>query len=89
MRVEGQAITIERIEKDWLFLSFSKLKGWVKARLHRPLPDGFTLKNALLTSKADGWYITICLEDPNVPVFTFGHHNSNLGQCYRAGCGAT
>jgi putative transposase len=24
----------------------------------------------LLTLKADGWYITICLEDPNVPVFT-------------------
>jgi putative transposase len=38
--------------------------------LHRPLPDGFTLKNALLTSKANRWYITICLEDPNVPTFT-------------------
>jgi putative transposase len=69
MRIEGQAITVERIEKDWLFVSFSKLQGWIKVRLHRPLPDGFVLKNALLTSKADGWYITICLEDPNVPVF--------------------
>ncbi|WP_414584897.1 RNA-guided endonuclease InsQ/TnpB family protein [Scytonema sp. PCC 10023] len=69
MRIEGQAITVERIEKDWLFLSFSKLQGWIKVRLHRPLPDGFVLKNALLTSKSDGWYITICLEDPNVPVF--------------------
>ncbi|WP_414582522.1 RNA-guided endonuclease InsQ/TnpB family protein [Scytonema sp. PCC 10023] len=70
MRIEGQAITVERIEKDWLFLSFSKLNGWVKVRLHRPLPNGFVLKNALLTSSSDGWYITICLEDPNVPVFT-------------------
>lgn len=69
MKIEGQAINIERIEKKWLFLTFSKLKGWVKVRLHRPLPDGFKLKNALLTAKADGWYITICLEDPNVPVF--------------------
>jgi putative transposase len=69
IKIEGQAITIERIEKDWLFLSFSKLKGWVKIRLHRPLPNGFTLKNALLTNKSDGWYITICLEDPNVPIF--------------------
>jgi putative transposase len=69
MRIEGQAITVKRIEKDWLFVSFSKLQGWIKVRLHRPLPDGFVLKNALLTSKADGWYITICLEDPNVPVF--------------------
>ncbi|WP_414583069.1 RNA-guided endonuclease InsQ/TnpB family protein [Scytonema sp. PCC 10023] len=69
LRVEGQAITIERIERDWLFLSISKLKGWVKVRLHRSLPNGFTLKNVLLTRSADGWYITICLEDPNVPTF--------------------
>jgi putative transposase len=85
MKIEGQAITIERVEEDWLFVSFSKLEGWVKVRLHRPLPEGFTLtplaslgetprpqwlKNALLTRKADGWYLTICLEDPNVPEFT-------------------
>jgi putative transposase len=69
IKIEGQAITVERIEQDWLFLSFAKSKGWVKVRLHRPLPDGFTLKNALLTNKVDGWYITICLEDPNVPTF--------------------
>jgi putative transposase len=69
MRIEGQAITIERIEKDWLFLSISKLDSWIKVRLHRPLPNGFVLKNALFTKKADGWYLTICLEDPNVPVF--------------------
>lgn len=70
LRIEAQAITVERIEKDWLFLSFSKLKGWIKVRLHRALPNGFVLKNALLTNKADGWYIAICLEDPNVPTFT-------------------
>lgn len=70
LRIEGQAITVKRVEKDWLFLSFSKLDGWVKVRLHRPLPNGMQLKNALLTKKADGWYITICLENPNVPVFT-------------------
>jgi putative transposase len=69
MRIEGQAITIERIEKNWLFLSISKLDGWIKVRLHRPLPNGMQLKNALLTKKADGWYVTICLEDPNVPEF--------------------
>ncbi|BAY44596.1 transposase [Scytonema sp. HK-05] len=70
LRIEGQAISVERIEKDWLFLSISKLDGWIKVRLHRPLPDGFILKNALLTKSADGWYITICLEDPSVPIFT-------------------
>lgn len=45
-------------EKDWLFLSISKFPGWLKVRLHRPLPDGFTLKNILLTRKADGWYVS-------------------------------
>ncbi|MDZ7961486.1 MAG: transposase [Aulosira sp. DedQUE10] len=70
MRIEGQAITLERVEKNWLFVSFSKLKGWVKVRLHRPLPEGFKLKNALSTLKSDGWYLTLCLEDPNVPEFT-------------------
>ncbi|MBP5973643.1 transposase [Brasilonema sp. CT11] len=69
LRIEGQAITVERIEKDWLFLSVSKLKGWLKVRLHRTLPDGFVLKNMLLTKKSNGWYATICLEDPNVPTF--------------------
>lgn len=69
MRIEAQAVTVERIEKDWLFLSISKMKGWLKVRLHRPLPSGFTIKNILLTKKADGWYCTIALEDPTVPVF--------------------
>ncbi|MDR9894848.1 transposase [Aetokthonos hydrillicola Thurmond2011] len=78
MRFEGQAVTIERVEKDWLFLSISKLPGWLKVRLHRPLADGFTLKSVLLTSKADGWYCTITLEDPTVPVF-------NHARCFMPG----
>ncbi|MFH7025956.1 MAG: hypothetical protein ACHBN1_11260 [Heteroscytonema crispum UTEX LB 1556] len=47
----------------------SKLYGWLKIRLHRPLPNDFNLKNILLTHKADGWYATIALEDPTVPTF--------------------
>ncbi len=69
LKFEGQAVTIERVEKDWLFLSISKSTGWLKVRLHRPLPDGFVLKNILLTKKQDGWYCTIALNDPTVPVF--------------------
>ncbi|NJR76350.1 MAG: transposase [Scytonema sp. CRU_2_7] len=69
LKIEGQAITIERTEKEWLFISASKLSGWLKIRLHRPLPQGFQLKNILLTRKADGWYATIALFDPTVPTF--------------------
>jgi putative transposase len=36
LKIEGQAITIERTEKEWLFISASKLSGWLKIRLHRP-----------------------------------------------------
>lgn len=70
LRVEAQAVKIMRIEKDWLYLSCSKLKGWLKIRLHRPLPQGFSLKNILITKKADGWYCTLCLDDPTIPIFT-------------------
>lgn len=70
LRVEAQAIKIKRVEKDWLYLQVSKLGGWLKVRLHRPLPQGFSLKNILITRKADGWYCTMCLDDPSVPHFT-------------------
>ena len=69
LKIQGQAVTISRIEKNWLFITIAKLKGWLKIRLHRPLPDGFTLKNILLTKKADGWYATLALEDRRVPEF--------------------
>lgn len=71
LRIEAQAIKIIRVEKDWLYLSCSKLKGWLKVRLHRALPQGFSLKNIFVSKKADGWYCTLCLDDPTVPIFTF------------------
>ncbi|WAN68830.1 transposase [Moorena producens JHB] len=41
--------------------------GWVKMVYHRPIPDGFKIKTATLTSKADGYYVTLSLEDDTVP----------------------
>ncbi|MGB5771129.1 MAG: transposase, partial [Crocosphaera sp.] len=69
LRIESQAIKIKRVEEKWLYLSISKLGGWLKVRLHRPLPQGFSLKNILITRKADGWYCTMCLDDPSIPKF--------------------
>ena len=66
---QGQALTIERVEKNYIFISISKLKGWLKVKLHRPLPQGSIIKNALITKKADGWYISFCLEDKTIPEF--------------------
>ena len=41
--------------------------GKVKVILHRPIPDGFKIKTASVTKKADGFYLTLSLEDKTVP----------------------
>ncbi|MEH2418624.1 RNA-guided endonuclease InsQ/TnpB family protein [Nostoc sp.] len=41
--------------------------GIVKVVLHRPIPDGFKIKTASVTKKADGYYLTLSLEDTTVP----------------------
>ena len=45
---------------------FPKL-GAVKLIQHRPIPNGFTIKTARVTRKADGWYVGILLECKEVP----------------------
>jgi putative transposase len=35
--------------------------------LHRPIPDGFEIKQATILRKADGWYVSFSLEDKTVP----------------------
>ncbi|NEP53947.1 MAG: transposase, partial [Moorea sp. SIO3C2] len=41
--------------------------GWVKMVYHRPIPDGFKIKTATVTRKADGYYITLSIQDDTVP----------------------
>ena len=41
--------------------------GWVRLILHRPIPDGFKVKTAIIIKKSDGWYATLSLEDTRVP----------------------
>ena len=41
--------------------------GKVKVVLHRPIPKGFKVKTASVTKKADGYYLTLSLEDKTVP----------------------
>lgn len=41
--------------------------GAIKVILHRPIPDGFKIKTASITKKADGYYLTLSLEDATVP----------------------
>jgi len=57
---------IKLIRKNWLYIRLPKL-GMFKVRMHRPIPDGFTIKQISVTKKADGWYIQMVLEDVSVP----------------------
>jgi len=51
--------------------------GKVKVILHRSIPDGFKIKTASVTKKADGYYLTLSLEDKTVPEINpdFNPHN--------------
>jgi putative transposase len=44
--------------------------GNLKVILHRPIPDGFKVKTAAIVKKADGYYITLSLQDSSVPELT-------------------
>ena len=48
------------------FINLPKL-GKLKVILHRPIPDGFKVKTASITKKADGYYLNLSLEDLTVP----------------------
>ena len=54
---------------DGRFIQLPKI-GKVKLILHRPLPDGFKVKTAAIVKKADGYYITLSLQDSSVPVLS-------------------
>jgi putative transposase len=60
---------IKLIRKNWLYLRLPKL-GIIKVRMHRPIPNGFVIKQISVTKKADGWFIQLVLEDSKVPEFT-------------------
>ncbi|MDY7006329.1 MAG: transposase [Cyanobacteriota bacterium] len=55
--IEGNKINLPKI-------------GKVKLIKHRPLPDDFQIKTVTISRKADGYYITLSLEDRSVPALT-------------------
>lgn len=44
--------------------------GDVKIILHRPIPDGFKIKTAQIVKAADGYYVTLTLQDDSVPTIS-------------------
>ncbi|MEH2154054.1 RNA-guided endonuclease InsQ/TnpB family protein [Nostoc sp.] len=47
-------------------LKLSKI-GEIEVVLHRPIPDGFEIKQATIVVKADGWYCSFSLLNKTVP----------------------
>ncbi|MBD0386837.1 MAG: transposase, partial [Nostoc sp. C3-bin3] len=47
-------------------ITLSKI-GNIKVIVHRPIPDGFYIKTVSVTKKADGYYVTLSLDDKTVP----------------------
>ena len=55
--IKGNRITLPKI-------------GDVKIILDRPIPEGFKIKTATIVFAADGYYVTLTLQDESVPVIS-------------------
>ncbi|MDY6993704.1 MAG: RNA-guided endonuclease TnpB family protein, partial [Pseudomonadota bacterium] len=67
-----RSFTYPQIKQDCLVdkrINLPKI-GKVKLIQHRPLPDGFQIKTVTISRKADGYYVTLSLEDKSVPALS-------------------
>ncbi|MDY6806401.1 MAG: transposase [Cyanobacteriota bacterium] len=67
-----RSFTYPQIKQDCLLdrkINLPKI-GKVKLIQHRPLPDGFQIKTVTISRKADGYYVTLSLEDKSVPALS-------------------
>ncbi|NJL64204.1 MAG: IS200/IS605 family element transposase accessory protein TnpB [Methylacidiphilales bacterium] len=58
-------------------ITLSKI-GDVKVIVHRQIPDGFDIKTVYVTKKADGYYVTLSLDDKTVPVIKTDFNADNI-----------
>lgn len=67
-----KSFTYQEAKSSWIKGGKIRLPkiGNVRAIWHRPLPLCFNIKTCIVCQKADGWYITLTLEDKTVPEFT-------------------
>jgi putative transposase len=58
-------------------ITLSKI-GAVKVIVHRQMPEGFDIKTVAVTKKADGYYVTLSLEDKTVPTVKPDFDTNNI-----------
>ena len=58
-------------------ITLSKI-GDVKVIVHRPIPVGFDIKTVSVTKKAEGYYVTLSLDDQTVPTIKPDFNSDNI-----------
>ncbi|MBE9055907.1 RNA-guided endonuclease TnpB family protein [Sphaerospermopsis sp. LEGE 08334] len=58
-------------------ITLSKI-GDIQVIVHRPIPDGFDIKTVSVTKKADGYYVTLSLDDKTVPTIKPDFNANNI-----------
>lgn len=58
-------------------ITLSKI-GTIKVIVHRQIPEGFNVKTVSVTKKANGYYVTLSLEDKTVPTIKSGFNSNNI-----------
>ena len=58
-------------------ITLSKI-GTVKVIVHRQIPDGFDIKTVSVTKKANGYYVTLSLDDKTVPTVKPDFNSKNI-----------
>jgi putative transposase len=68
-----RTFTFPQAQDNWLQNNKIKLPklGLIKYVCHRPIQDGFTVKTASITKKANGYYLTLIVEDKSIPEWEF------------------
>ncbi len=72
LTITAQQKKLQRFKQDCIEgnkINLPKI-GKVKLIQHRPIPEGFQIKTVSISRKADGYYVTLSLEDKSVPHFT-------------------
>lgn len=67
-----RSFTYTQAKLDWIngnYINLPKI-GEIEVIWHRPLPDGFKVKTCIVSKRADGWYITLTLDDERIPEST-------------------
>ena len=58
-------------------ITLSKI-GDVKVIIHRPIPDGFVIKTVSVTKKANGYYVTLSLDNKEIPTIKPDFNAENI-----------